>query len=82
MALGCSAPNAICLVDLAIADDGLDWPRLASTGLLSPVALVILLVTRSVLLITGNISEKFLGGGNQNTHRVSNKLPPSQPRKS
>ena len=26
MALGCSAPNAIRLVDLAIAGDGLDWP--------------------------------------------------------
>jgi len=26
MALGCSAPNAIRLVDLAIADDCLDWP--------------------------------------------------------
>jgi len=26
MALGCSAPNAIGLVDLAIAGDGLDWP--------------------------------------------------------
>jgi len=26
MALGCSAPNAIRFVDLAIAGDGLDWP--------------------------------------------------------
>jgi len=26
MALGCSAPNAIHFVDLAIAGDGLDWP--------------------------------------------------------
>jgi len=26
MALGCSAPNAICLVDFTIARDGLDWP--------------------------------------------------------
>jgi len=26
MALGCSAPNAIPSVDLAIAGDGLDWP--------------------------------------------------------
>ena len=26
MALGCSAPNAIRLVDLAIVGDGLDWP--------------------------------------------------------
>jgi len=26
MALGCSAPNGILLVDLAIAGDGLDWP--------------------------------------------------------
>ena len=26
MALGCSMPNAIRFVDLAIADDGLDWP--------------------------------------------------------
>jgi len=26
MALGCSVPNAIRLVDLAIAGDGLDWP--------------------------------------------------------
>jgi len=26
MALGCSAPNAILLVDLAIASDDLDWP--------------------------------------------------------
>ena len=28
-ALGCSAPNAIHLVDLPIADEGLDWPVLA-----------------------------------------------------
>ena len=26
MALGCSAPNTIRFVDLAIAGDGLDWP--------------------------------------------------------
>jgi len=26
MALGCSAPNAIRFVDLAIAGDGLEWP--------------------------------------------------------
>jgi len=32
MALGCSAPNAIHSVDLAIADDGLDW----SAALYSP----------------------------------------------
>jgi hypothetical protein len=39
-AVGCSAPSAIHLVDLAIADDGLDWPagscrpwlRLQATG--------------------------------------------------
>jgi len=29
MALGCSAPNAIRFVDLAIAGDGLDWPAVS-----------------------------------------------------
>jgi len=35
MALGCSAPNAIRLVDLAIAGDGLDWPAVPCRPCLS-----------------------------------------------
>jgi len=35
MALGCSAPNAIRLVDLAIAGDDLDWPAVTCRPWLS-----------------------------------------------
>jgi len=34
-ALGCSAPNAIRLVDLAISGDGLDWPAVPCRSWLS-----------------------------------------------
>ena len=35
MALGCSAPNAILLVDLAIAGESLDWPAVPCRSWLS-----------------------------------------------
>jgi len=39
MALGCSAPNAIRFVDLAIAGDGLDWPAVPCRPWLSRQAM-------------------------------------------
>jgi hypothetical protein len=39
MALGCSGPNAIRFVDLAIAGDGLDWPALPCRPWLSRQAM-------------------------------------------
>ena len=66
--LGSSAPNTIRLVDLAITDDGLDWPAVPSRPWLSRQAMASTLSQRKYLRscrasgfpTSANFESKFL----------------------
>jgi len=61
MALGCSAPNAIRLVELAIAVDGLDWPAAPCRPWLSRQATGSTLGAENRVKDTGEEGNRSLG---------------------